>query len=111
MILDHFVLFLYRPSVNVHSCKLRKKDGTKLHHSSAQFLCCLALTKSATTLIFFRHLLLYLSEEEKEIVRQTGYDIIAKLQASMVVTSSVIVAAIMLQNQQGLLFGNLLKLS
>ncbi|KAK3741287.1 hypothetical protein QZH41_012585 [Actinostola sp. cb2023] len=51
-----------------------------------------------------RHLLLYLSEEEKEVVRQTGYDIIAKLQASMVVTSSVIVAAIMLQNQQGLLF-------
>lgn len=48
---------------------------------------------------------MYLTDEEKEVVRQTGYEIIARLQESMVVTSPVLVAAIMLQNQEGLFFG------
>jgi len=51
-----------------------------------------------------------LTEEEKEVVRQTGYNIIAKLQSTMVVTSSVVVAAIVLQNPQGLMFGKMEQL-
>ncbi|EDO32253.1 predicted protein [Nematostella vectensis] len=52
-----------------------------------------------------RHLLLYLTDEEKEVVRQLGYEITVRLQSHMVVTPSVTVAAIMLQNQQGLPLG------
>ena len=58
-------------------------------------------------LLFFvsRHLFHFLSEEEKRVVKSLGYKILNDLQTGMICPSSVLVAAIMLQNLKGIFFG------
>ncbi|XP_044162814.1 dihydroxyacetone phosphate acyltransferase-like isoform X1 [Acropora millepora] len=56
-----------------------------------------------------RHLFHFLSEEEKRVVKSLGYKILNDLQTGMICPSSVLVAAIMLQNLKGIFFDELVE--
>lgn len=56
-----------------------------------------------------RHVFRFLSDEEKRAVKSLGFKILNDLQAGMICPSSVLVAAIMLQNLKGIFFDELVE--
>lgn len=56
-----------------------------------------------------RHLFHFLSDEEKKVVKSLGYKILSDLQLGMICPSSVLVAAVMLQNLNGIPYDKLVE--